>query len=134
MHKKISAILIGATLAASSLAFAQNSTQQPTANQPPPVASPQATGASSENPTGTNGPREDALNKGTAGAQAGLSGNGSNSFESMDKSHRGYLRQIDVATNKQLSAQFKSCDANRDGKLDKAEYDACVKSDQADKY
>ena len=132
MNKKISLLLAGVALA-SPAAFAQNGTQQP-ATQPPPVTSPQVTGASSENPTGTNGPREDALNTGTAGAQAGLSGNGTTSFESLDKSHRGYLRQIDVATNKQLSAQFKTCDTNRDGKLDRTEYDACVKADQSDKY
>ena len=134
MNKKILAVLAGATLAAGASALAQTSSSQPASSQSPPPTSPQATGASQSNPTGTNGPREDALNSGSAGNQAGLSGNGSKSFESLDKSNRGYLRETDVASNKKLTANFKACDSNHDGKLDRDEYNACVNAGMTDKY
>jgi len=121
--KVISTVLLGASLAFTSWAVAQN---DPTSPSPPPPTSPQATDASQNNPTGTNGPHENALNLGTAGNQAGLSGNGSMAFESLDKAHLGYLRESDVVANKKLAGNFKSCDMNHDGTLDRDEYNACA--------
>lgn len=46
-------------------------------------------------------------------------------FDKMDKKHQGYLMPADVASIKKVSANFKSCDKNHDGRLSREEYDAC---------
>ena len=46
-------------------------------------------------------------------------------FDTMDKSHHGYLMPKDVASDKKLSAKFKTCDKNHDGRLSREEYDGC---------
>ncbi len=48
-----------------------------------------------------------------------------NDFDTMDKSHHGYLMRSDVASNKKLSSNFKSCDKNNDGRLSREEYESC---------
>jgi hypothetical protein len=49
----------------------------------------------------------------------------SSDFDSMDKKHNGYLMPSDVASNKKLSANFKTCDKNHDGRLSRDEYANC---------
>jgi hypothetical protein len=143
MNKKISAVLIGAAFAFSAVALAQTSSphdQQSQQGQGDPqssVTSPQTTTSTPQDTTGLNnnsGARAGALNSGAAGNQAGLSDGRNGAFDALDKNHQGYLRETDVASNKQLSTRFKTCDLNKDGRLDREEYDACIKSDSADRY
>lgn len=47
------------------------------------------------------------------------------SFDSLDKSRHGYLTMSDVSENKKLSASFKTCDKNHDGRLSREEYNSC---------
>jgi hypothetical protein len=47
------------------------------------------------------------------------------SFDSMDKSHRGYLMPADVVASKTLSTHFQSCDTNHDGRLSREEFNNC---------
>ena len=51
---------------------------------------------------------------------------GTATFDSLDTNRRGYLMPSDVKSNKQLTDKFKSCDANHDGQLSRAEYNACM--------
>jgi hypothetical protein len=46
-------------------------------------------------------------------------------FERLDVNHVGYLTTADVTAEPTLLARFKDCDADGDGKLTRAEYDAC---------
>jgi len=57
-----------------------------------------------------------------------MSGSGSASFDSLDTKHQGYLKQTDVASNKQLSSRFGTCDKNHDGRLSRDEYNSCNSS------
>lgn len=49
----------------------------------------------------------------------------SGGFDAMDTKHNGYLMPSDVSSNKKLSANFKSCDKNHDGRLSRDEYASC---------
>jgi hypothetical protein len=46
-------------------------------------------------------------------------------FDSLDTKHQGYLKPADVASNKKLSTNFKSCDKNKDGRLSREEFEGC---------
>ena len=132
MNRKITAIAIGTLLGMSSLVSAQTQGQ---GNPSSSTTSPQTTTNTPQDTTGMNnnsGARAGALNSGAAGAQAGLSDDRNGAFDALDKNHQGYLRATDVASNKQLSAKFKNCDINHDGKLDREEYNTCVRTDQID--
>ena len=47
-------------------------------------------------------------------------------FAQLDRSRKGYLSQADVAANQYLSANFKKCDANNDGRLSESEVAVCM--------
>ena len=138
MNRKVFTLLIGAACAVSTLALAQGQQdQQGQGNPSSSTTSPQTTTSTPQDTTGQNtnsGARAGAVDTGAAGSQAGLSDGRNGAFDAMDKSHRGYLRQTDVASNKQLSARFKTCDTNHDGKLDRDEYNACITTDSTDRY
>jgi len=47
-------------------------------------------------------------------------------FAQLDRSRKGYLSQADVASNQYLSANFKKCDVNNDGRLSESEVAVCM--------
>jgi len=137
MNKKVSATLIAAALACSSLAFAQTSTGSGSSSGQTGTQSAQS--SNSQDTSGTSG-SSTYSNSGTIDDQSGMNAtsasrsktvasNGSTpSFDSLDTNHRGYLKQSDLASNRELSARFGTCDKNHDGKLSRDEYDSCASS------
>ena len=67
----------------------------------------------------TKNDQQDSNNANVAGK------NMNKSFDSMDKSHHGYLMPSDVAASKMLSTNFQSCDKNHDGRLSREEFNNC---------
>ncbi|HZP67767.1 MAG TPA: EF-hand domain-containing protein [Rudaea sp.] len=61
---------------------------------------------------------------------AANAGNTRQMFASLDRNHRGYLTQDDVATNSYLSTNFSRCDTNGDGRLTMSEIQACMPQQQ----
>ncbi|HEY3520567.1 MAG TPA: hypothetical protein VGK80_05940 [Rhodanobacteraceae bacterium] len=49
-------------------------------------------------------------------------------FDSLDRSHQGYLTRGNAATDSWLASHFAQCDADRDGRVTRAEYTACSRA------
>ena len=49
-------------------------------------------------------------------------------FQSLDKDNKGYLTRTDVSSMPAIAQRFAQFDANRDGKLDRAEFAALLAS------
>ena len=94
----------------------------PTATTPTMATAP----ATTPPPTGTQTPVPGLTPPpGTANSTAMGSSN-NQVFASLDRSHKGYLSQADVASNKFLSANFQRCDTNSDGRLSQIEVSSCM--------
>ncbi|MGN6313396.1 MAG: hypothetical protein ACTHMO_06525 [Rhodanobacteraceae bacterium] len=117
MNKKIISIIAAGGLSLmASAAFAQSSASQqqyPQTQNPPPAT--------------TSG----GMNSG--GMSSGSMGSSSTTpppFSSLDTQGNGYLTQQDAAQNSWLGMHWSQCDANHDGKVTRAEYDACSQQQQ----
>jgi len=49
-------------------------------------------------------------------------------FQQLDRTNKGYLTRTDVSASPTLAQRFAQFDANKDGKLDRAEFAALVAS------
>ncbi len=49
-------------------------------------------------------------------------------FDSLDTTHQGYLTRQNAATDSWLASHFSQCDADRDGRVTRAEYTACSRA------
>jgi hypothetical protein len=67
-----------------------------------------------------------------SGTSTGGMANGANAaatpFDSIDTSHQGYLTRENAATDSWLASHFAQCDADRDGRVTRAEYTACSRA------
>jgi hypothetical protein len=139
-------IALACAVALSGAAFAQTSGSSPTSSTPssttPTTTSPSSTMPSTSPttptdtmPSGTTpsgvtpppGVAGTTANSTPAGANANLGASANNqTFASLDRSHKGYLSQADVASNKYLSANFQRCDTNNDSRLSQTEVSTCM--------
>jgi len=60
-------------------------------------------------------------------ASAG-SNNAAQTFSALDRSHKGYVTQGDVASYGYLSSNFHQCDSNGDGRLSSDEVAQCMRN------
>ncbi len=90
------------------------------APQTPPQTAPQNPPYQSTptNPAGSN--QTAPMSNGTNGAAT--------PFDSLDTSHQGYLTRQNAATDSWLASHFSQCDADRDGRVTRAEYTACSRA------
>jgi|GEM_PF-6754885 len=93
---------------------------------------PAGTTATPGSPAGTSPGNAAGVDRGQQQAPASQPGNiaanghGTKpSFEELDVTHRGFLTEADVAADPLVAQRFKACDADADGHLTKAEFDAC---------
>jgi hypothetical protein len=100
-----------------------NPTPNPTPN-PAPMTSPTAP-QSGANPSMPQSPAQTA-SPATAGTTTNMTSNGQQVFASLDRTHKGYLNQQDVASNSFLAGNFQRCDTNGDGRLTQSEVSACM--------
>lgn len=119
MNSKIISIIAAGGLALmTSAAFAQSSTAQQAPPQNPPPTTTQ------------NGMQNGANQNGMDNGMNGMSNANGNSstpppFSTLDTQGNGYLTQQDAAQNSWLGMHWSQCDADHDGKVTRAEYDAC---------
>ena len=86
------------------------------------------------NPSNGNAGSSSTVGNGMNGVNSsnGTNGNGMNGaatpFDSLDTTHQGYLTRQNAATDSWLASHFSQCDADRDGRVTRAEYTACSRA------
>ena len=65
---------------------------------------------------------------GPAIAQDSMRADADAQFQQLDRTNKGYLSRDDVANTPAIAQRFAKFDANKDGKLDRAEFAALVAS------
>ncbi|HJU06949.1 MAG TPA: hypothetical protein VJ727_00495 [Rhodanobacteraceae bacterium] len=98
------------------------------------MGNPQTTPNYSSSPTGSsnpppNGNGVNGTNSNAASTNGGNSTNGAATpFDSLDTTHQGYLTRQNAATDSWLASHFSQCDADRDGRITRAECTACSRA------
>jgi hypothetical protein len=103
-------------------------------NPPPPQPQPSRQTPVPEDTTPPNRtPRSDMTNQHdqqdpTATPGAGRRQGGPAPFETLDRGHAGYLSRDDARGDPWLARHFERCDADRDTRVTRAEYEACTRA------
>jgi hypothetical protein len=124
--------VLAAALAASFAAAATAQTSNPNPPPPNPAPShpaplPQDTTPQDRTPrSGTTGQRDQ--HDPTGKPAAGRSQGGPLPFESLDRTHQGYVTRDAARGDPWLARRFERCDADRDARVTRAEYDACTQA------
>lgn len=106
----------------------------PPASHPPPARSPPSQKPTPQDvPPQDRTPRSGSTNQRDQTDPTGEPGAAPNvppPFDTLDHSSTGYLTRADAARDRWLGGHFQQCDADRDGRLTRAEYDHCTRAPQ----
>lgn len=127
MNRLSVALAIPFTMLFAAAAAAQNAPNPPPSS-PPPTTPPASQPAPQTAPPSSPVPRSGATGQRdqrnpAAGQERGTPA----SFDQLDRTHAGYLTREGAGSDAWLSRHFQRCDADRDTRLTRAEYDACTR-------
>jgi hypothetical protein len=123
MQGKILTVLIALALAAP--AFAQDTTNAAQSNDNKTRSQVDNQSNSTRNNQQSSNDENVPTKNGSTQPMNARSNVAGSDFDTLDTKHQGYLKPTDVALNKKLSTNFKSCDKNHDGRLSRDEYEGC---------